>query len=223
LRIDVCQPGKKVSPNQFGLVLEEINHAGDGGLYPELIRNGSLAEANTLDAWAAVRTGASRVNAYFDTATPLNSVKARSLRLEITSTGGEKAGSSNEGYWGIAAERGESYEFSMYARGSAGFDGPVTVNLEGKDGVFGQQAQITGLKPAWSRFTATITSTGTDPAARLLISATRSGTFWINLVSLRPGKNIFRADRLQKLKDLKPAFVRFPGGTHVQGNEGGSE
>lgn len=48
--------GKKVSPNLFGLFLEEINHAGDGGFYAELIRNGSFAEANTLDAWAAVRT-----------------------------------------------------------------------------------------------------------------------------------------------------------------------
>ena len=39
------------------------------------------------------------------------------------------------------------------------------------------------------------------------------------MVSLRPGKDIFRPDLLQKLKDLKPAFLRFPGGTYVQGNE----
>lgn len=42
VRVDLSQPGKKVSPNQFGIFFEEINHAGDGGLYAELIRNGSV-------------------------------------------------------------------------------------------------------------------------------------------------------------------------------------
>jgi alpha-L-arabinofuranosidase len=107
----------------------------------------------------------------------------------------------------------------MYARGAAGFDGALTVSLEGKDGAVYGQTQITGLKAAWSRFTGSIQSKGTDPVARLVISANRSGTFWINMASLRPGKDIFRADLLQKLKDLKPGFVRFPGGTYVQGND----
>jgi alpha-L-arabinofuranosidase len=44
IRVDLSTTGKKVSPNQFGVFLEEINHAGDGGLYNELIRNGSFTE-----------------------------------------------------------------------------------------------------------------------------------------------------------------------------------
>ncbi len=120
LRVDLSQAGKKVSPTLFGLSLEEINHAGDGGLYTKLIRNGSFSEATTLDAWAVVRTGASRVNLFFETSMPLNSVKPRSLRIEINSPGGEKAGVANEGCWGIASKQGESYEFSMYARGATG-------------------------------------------------------------------------------------------------------
>ena len=35
VRVDLSQPGKKVSPGQFGIFFEEINHAGDGGLYKE--------------------------------------------------------------------------------------------------------------------------------------------------------------------------------------------
>ena len=219
IRVDLTQAGKKVSPNLFGLFLEEINHAGDGGLYAELIRNGSFAEAPTLDAWSAVRTGAARVNLFFDAATPLNPVKSRSLRVEVASPGGERAGVANEGYWGIAAKQGTSYEFSTYARAAAGFDGVLTVTLEGTDGTVYGQTGITGLKTTWSRFTDSIQSSGTNPAARLIISANRSGTFWLNMVSLRAGKDLFRADLLQKLKDLKPGFVRFPGGTYVQGND----
>ena len=121
LRVDLSQPGKKVTPNQFGIFFEEINHAGDGGLNAELVRNGSFTEAATLDAWSAVRAGQAKVNLFFESAMPLNQVKARSLRIEINSPNGERAGVANEGYWGIAAKEGESYQFSMYARGGAGF------------------------------------------------------------------------------------------------------
>jgi alpha-L-arabinofuranosidase len=44
VRVDLNATGRKVSPNQFGVFLEGINHAGDGGLYNELIRNGSFTE-----------------------------------------------------------------------------------------------------------------------------------------------------------------------------------
>jgi alpha-L-arabinofuranosidase len=219
IRVDLTQAGKKVSPKLFGLFIEEINHGGDGGLYAELVRNGSFVEAPTLDAWAPVRNGAARVDLFFDDTNPLNTVKTRSLQIEAKSPGGERAGVSNEGFWGIAIKQGATYDFSTYARAQSDFDGPLTISLEGADGNIYGQTQLTGLKPAWSRFTASIQSSGTNPAARLVISTNRTGTFWLNMVSLRPGKDIFRPDLLQKLKDLKPAFVRFPGGTYVQGNE----
>ena len=219
MRVDLSQPGKKVAQNQFGIFLEEINHAGDGGLYAELIRNGSFTEATTLDAWSAVRAGQAKVNLFFENLMPIGPAKSRSLRIEVNSPNGERAGVANEGYWGIAAKKGETYQFSMYARGAAGFDGPVTVTLEGKDGTVYGQTQITGLKKEWNLFTASIQAGAADPAARLTISTSRTGTFWIDMVSLRPGDDIFRADLLQKLKDLKPGFIRFPGGTYVQGNE----
>jgi alpha-L-arabinofuranosidase len=159
------------------------------------------------------------VNLFFDSIVPLNSVKTRSLRVEVNSPKGERAGVANEGYWGIAVKKGATYDFSMYARGAAGFNGPLTVTLEGKDGTVYGQAEISGLKSTWSRFSASIQAGATDPSAYLTISAKCSGTFWLNLISLRSGKDIFRADLLQKLKDLKPGFMRFPGGTYVQGNE----
>lgn len=228
LKVDLSQAGRKVSPNQFGIFFEEINHAGDGGIYAELVRNGSFREAPTMDAWSAIpavgafpapQTSSARVNLFFDYIVPLSPAKSRSLRVEVNSAKGERAGVANEGYWGIAVKKGETYDFSTYARAAADFSGPLTVTLEGNDGTIYGQAEINGLKPAWNRFTASIQSGATDPAARLVISTKRSGTFWLNLVSLRPGKDIFRADLLQKLKDLKPGFMRFPGGTYVQGNE----
>lgn len=219
MRVDLSQSGKKVEPNQFGIFFEEINHAGDGGILAELVRNGSFTEAPTLDAWSAVHTGSSKVNIFFESAAPLSPAKPRSLRIEVNSPSGERAGIANEGYWGISINKGEAYQFSMFARAAEGFNSPVTVSLEGKDGTVYGRTEIAGIQPQWSRVTGTILANTSDPAARLIISTGHSGTFWINLVSLHPGDDIFRADLLQKLKDLKPGFMRFPGGTYVQGNE----
>ena len=44
IRIDLGQKGAVVSPNLYGIFFEEINHAGDGGLYAELIQNRGFEE-----------------------------------------------------------------------------------------------------------------------------------------------------------------------------------
>jgi hypothetical protein len=37
--VNAAQPGHAVSPDLFGAFFEEINYAGVGGIYAELIRN----------------------------------------------------------------------------------------------------------------------------------------------------------------------------------------
>jgi len=44
IRIDLNQKGSVVSPNLYGIFFEEINHAGDGGLYAELVQNRGFEE-----------------------------------------------------------------------------------------------------------------------------------------------------------------------------------
>jgi alpha-N-arabinofuranosidase len=44
LTIHADQPGHAISPTFYGLMTEEINHAYDGGLYAELIRNRALMD-----------------------------------------------------------------------------------------------------------------------------------------------------------------------------------
>lgn len=43
--------GAKISPSMYGVFFEEINHAGDGGLYAELIQNRSFNEKNIPDGF----------------------------------------------------------------------------------------------------------------------------------------------------------------------------
>lgn len=44
IRIDLGQKGSMVSPHLYGIFFEEINHAGDGGLYAELVQNRGFEE-----------------------------------------------------------------------------------------------------------------------------------------------------------------------------------
>lgn len=44
IRIDLGQKGASVSPDLYGIFFEEINHAGDGGLYAELVQNRGFEE-----------------------------------------------------------------------------------------------------------------------------------------------------------------------------------
>src|SRR5437870_3104104 len=39
--------GPSVSPTLYGVFFEEINHAGEGGLYAELVRNRTFKEVNS--------------------------------------------------------------------------------------------------------------------------------------------------------------------------------
>lgn len=48
MNIDATQRGPLTSPYQWGLFFEEINHAGDGGLYAELVRNRSFEEGTDV-------------------------------------------------------------------------------------------------------------------------------------------------------------------------------
>src|SRR5690348_17539137 len=42
--VEADQPGAKVSPTLHGIFFEEISHAGEGGLYAELIQNRGFEE-----------------------------------------------------------------------------------------------------------------------------------------------------------------------------------
>ena len=55
VNIDAGSRGAKIGDLHYGIFFEEINHAGDGGLYAELVRNRSFEDnASKPDSWSAV-------------------------------------------------------------------------------------------------------------------------------------------------------------------------
>ncbi|WP_395137635.1 alpha-L-arabinofuranosidase C-terminal domain-containing protein [Armatimonas sp.] len=217
LTIDATKATGKVSPLHYGLMTEEINYSYDGGLYAELIRNRAfLDDAKNPAHWSSVG-GATLA---LDTVQAVNTVLTTSLRVEVETAG---AGVANAGYWGFPIKPNTRYKASLFARGSAG---PLTLTLQSRDGkTVYAKASVTGLTETWKQHTITLTTGSVAPTtdAVFTITVSKPGTLWLSLVSLFPPTwknrpNGLRPDIMQMLVDLKPAFLRFPGGNYLEGN-----
>ena len=134
LTVDVDRPGPKISPMLYGIFFEEINHAGDGGLYAERVRNRSFEDSGNPDHWSLVTGGSAKGEMAIDTERPVSAKNPRSLRLTMLPGGEGRAGAANNGYWGIAVEKNTVYELSLFARAANGFSGPLMATLESADG-----------------------------------------------------------------------------------------
>ncbi|MDP4270836.1 MAG: alpha-L-arabinofuranosidase C-terminal domain-containing protein, partial [Bacteroidota bacterium] len=223
LTIDLSKQGAKISPMHYGVFFEDINHAADGGLYAELIRNRSFEDATTPDYWTLTTTNGT-ATATIETANLLNSAQTKALKLNVSSTTSTtKAQLANTGFWGINLVKGTQYTLSFYAKRDAAFSGLITATLESTTGVQYAQTEINVTGTDWQKYTCTLTAAGNDPAARFSIIMNSAGTLWLDVVSLFPPtfnnrENGLRPDLAQLLVDLKPKFMRFPGGCFIEGD-----
>ncbi|HTZ75665.1 MAG TPA: alpha-L-arabinofuranosidase C-terminal domain-containing protein [Candidatus Aquilonibacter sp.] len=228
IQIRADQTIAPVSPELYGLMTEEINHSYDGGLYAELIRNRNFKEdPNQPLYWDLVQEGGGTGSMTLDSSQPLNQAIPASLKLTITAAGKKGAvGVANEGFWGIPAKADTSYSATIYAKVSPDFAGPLTLAIVGENPATPvATATIPEIASAWQRYEVTLT-TGASAVAgpnRFVISASHPGTIWLGMVSLFPPTYANRAngnrqDIMQLLADMKPAFLRFPGGNYLEGN-----
>jgi alpha-N-arabinofuranosidase len=218
-----------VSPALYGLMTEEINHSYDGGLYAELIRNRNFKEdaANPVD-WSLVQEKGGAGSMALDPNTPFNDAIATSLKLTVTmASANQHVGIANDGYWGVAVKPSTTYHASFYAKAGAGFTGPLTVSLTSADGTTVlATAQVPSITTSWNKYEATLTTTAKVTASasnHFAIAAAHTGTIWFSMVSLFPPTfanraNGNRQDIMQLMADMKPAFLRFPGGNYLEGN-----
>ena len=228
LTIEAGQSGARMSPLHFGLMTEEINYSYDGGLYAELVRNRAfLDNQQTPVHWSVVQGKGSEATISLDPNQPLNSVLPTSLRLDVTSASPAlPAGVANDGYWGIPVKPTTRYRATLYAKAAADFNGPLSIAIESVDGAtIYARAAVPHLNGDWKQYTFTLITGEVMPTsnARVALTLDRPGTVWLSLVSLFPPTwknrpNGLRPDLMQMLVDLKPAFLRFPGGNYLEGS-----
>jgi alpha-N-arabinofuranosidase len=218
----------KVSPLHYGLMTEEINFSYDGGIYAELIRNRAFRDDPQAPRhWSLVPGNGSTATMALDQSQPLNSTLPTSLRLDVaTASPSAPAGVANEGYWGIPVKPNTTYRASFNARAAPGFFGPLRVAITSEDGTtIYAKGTVKRLASTWKAYTLALTTGNVAPTskARFALTLDRPGTVWLSLVSLFPPTwknrpNGLRPDLMQMLVDMKPKFLRFPGGNYLEGS-----
>jgi len=130
----------------------------------------------------------------------------------------------NEGFWGINAVKGATYDLSFYTHSDQSYKGPLTVMLLSQNGSVLASKTFTSIADGdWKKHSCVLIPSVTDGKARFAFSFGSTGNLWFDFVSLFPRKtfknrpNGVRADLGQYLADLKPAFIRWPGGCFVEG------
>jgi alpha-L-arabinofuranosidase len=232
-------PGsKKISTNLFGLFFEDINYAADGGLYAELVQNRSFEyspterrEWNPLSYWEYIAPGFSYGSISVETASPINITNPHYIVLNAEHIGKEEkhvgpsgVGIKNAGFTGIVVRTGEQYNFSLLAKQLSNTPIMLMVSLQNTKGEILAEQSISTSSNNWQKYTASLTAKASFDTASLIILTTTPGKFALDVISLFPEKtfknrpNGLRADLAQLLADMKPAFIRFPGGCLVHGD-----
>jgi alpha-N-arabinofuranosidase len=227
--IDASAPSGKVSPLFYGLMTEEINHSYDGGLYAELLQNRAfLDDQQSPVHWSVVQSPDAAASMALDRNEPLNTTIGTSLRLEVTKAStAHRAGVANEGYWGIPVTQNTRYRASLFAKAAPGFTGPIELSIQSNDGqTTYASGKIASLTQSWKPYELTLQTRGVAPttAARYVLTVDRPAKVWLSVVSLFPPTfrdqpNGFRPDIMQMMVDMKPKFLRFPGGNYLEGDQ----
>ena len=220
--VDSAHPGAAINPAMWGVFFEDINFGADGGLYAELVKNRGFEFPDPLMGWSKLSPSLAKGELTVRTEDPFNAKNPHYVRLQ--SQAKAPFGLANGGFRGIGVQAGKSYDFSVRVRRIDGA-AKLSVRLYGADGALLATTELKDFTGDWTKYTATLQPKDTDPKAWLAVLLDGPGTLDLDFVSLFPHDTWkgrlggLRADMVQALADLKPGFLRFPGGCIVEGSD----
>ena len=221
---------KKISDKLIGIFFEDINYAADGGLYAELVQNRDF-EYSQADvkggnkawkadfAWTLEGDGGTWE---IRTSEPIHENNPNYAVVDVKQPG--QVALLNGGFDGIPVKAGEKYDFSVFARSTSNKRGKIIVRLLDEDGKVIGEARTGKISKTWNKLTAVVEATGSAVNGRIEVIPDMEGEVNLDMVSLFPQKtfknrkNGMRADLAQAIADIRPRFVRFPGGCVAHGN-----
>ncbi len=230
ITVQVDRPGAPIPATLFGLFFEDINFGADSGLYPERVKNRSFEFPDPMMGWKQIDRGESKGAVYIlDRGSVTHIPNSHYLRIKVESAG-KGFGVVNEGFRGMGVEKDAEYTFSVQARrvesDSNSSDGPLALRIELEDANGGSlgHTKIEGITSEWKKYSSIIRATGTEAKAHLNVLVEDRGALDLDFISLFPKQtwkmreNGLRPDLVKLLHDIKPGFLRFPGGCIVEGS-----
>ncbi|HEX7906018.1 MAG TPA: alpha-L-arabinofuranosidase C-terminal domain-containing protein [Chitinophagaceae bacterium] len=222
ITVSVNKPVAAVSPQMWGIFFEDINFGADGGLYAELVKNSSFEFPMPMMGWKEIKQQATGKILIVNQAKE-NNVNPRYAHIAVDAATGNY-GLSNEGFRGVGVHKGEQYDFSVWARKTSG-NLKMKIELVNFKGDQISSAVIDNFSDDWKKYAVSFTTSDTTQKGRLNILFEGKGAIDVDRISLFPQKtwknrkNGLRNDLVQLLADLKPGFIRFPGGCIVEGRD----
>ena len=222
LTIDANKPYAEVQPAMWGIFFEDINFAADGGIYAELVKNRSFEFYRPLMGWKTGKNDEGMGHILVINRGEEDENNPRFARIEVNAPTGSFT-LTDEGFRGMGVKKDEQYNFSVLARKMRGDNLSVFIQLLNGKGEKIGEAELPEISGDWKKYKASFISAETDAKASLKLIFKGNATVDIDMVSLFPKdtwkgrENGLRADMVQMLADLKPGFVRFPGGCIVEG------
>jgi alpha-N-arabinofuranosidase len=229
IEIDAGTVENRISPLLYGQFLEFMYEGIKGGLHAELIANRGFDADPTgglPPRWQ--RYPDDRIDDYGivfkSEPRPLGArserfegiVEPTAVRIELKPAVVARHGLFQSR---VPVRQGLEYRGSIWIK-TDGFEGEVRAALEAdrSTGPTYDESLIANVSGDWKRYAFTLKPASNDPLARFVLLFSGKGTIWIDQVSLMPGDAVgdVRADTMAKVKALKPAFIRYPGGNVAQ-------
>jgi alpha-L-arabinofuranosidase len=227
--VQTDKPVSEVASTMWGIFFEDINLGADGGIYAELVKNRSFEFAKPLMGWTILPNISPMTPYTTDNILIINRLEKqvknpRFMRVALKNHQKGSLGLQNEGFRGMGIKKGLRYDFSVFYKQATA---NVKIHLE----LVSEKGEIIGtgvfnptqIGENWQQGETSFLATATDNKAKFNIWFEGTGTIDLDMISLFPTdtwkgrKRGMRADMIQLLADLKPGFMRFPGGCIVEG------
>jgi alpha-L-arabinofuranosidase len=232
ITVDAAASGPAIDATMYGAFYEDINQGADGGIYAELVQNrsfefnsGDNATFTPMTAWETLKRGSDGTVNVIDDGNRLNENNRNYLQVDATAAGsgsGAGVGVRNSGWnTGQKLEAHKKYNYSVWARTSNPSGSSLAVTLETPEGTRLDIATIKIKGDQWTKYQVTLSPKTSTDAGRLTTLVQGTGTVRLDMVSLFPKdtwngrENGLRKDLAEKIDDLNPGFLRFPGGCIV--------
>ncbi|KAH9843359.1 Glycoside hydrolase family 51 protein [Teratosphaeria destructans] len=222
------EKGNSTSPYAYGLMFEDINNSGDGGVYAELIQNRAFQGDSIFPKSTAFWQGLGGAQiALANLSTALSSALPTLMEVTAGESSDETIGFSNDGFWGFPVVAGWEYNGSFWVFG--GFESNITIRLVSLESEVYTEASVyvCASSSSWTQYHYSFTPSESAPNSNNTLNFTfpssslkNSANF--NLLSLfpptyndRPNGN--RVDLMEAMAGLYPSIFRAPGGNNVEG------
>jgi hypothetical protein len=230
VRMDAGRVENRISPTLYGHFVEFMFEGIKFGLHAELLRNRGFEEpANAVGLprhWDREPDDRNDSDIHFrwddSVSYPIGRGPAperveHSLGVDLRADAGELRGLSQAR---LPIRQGVEYRGSIWIKNQT-FEGQMRVVLE-QDRSDGQSYAMKELPvvadASWRRYAFALAPSRSDPLAKLAILFNGHGRLWLDQASLMPGDAVdgIRRDVLEKVRALRPAFIRWPGGNVAQ-------